>query len=209
MGPGEFPWQMNFGEVASPMKLADLRRLVAQGESATLEFKRTTGELREGLKTVCGFLNTAGGHVLFGVDRKGAIAGQQVSEQTLHEITAAFQHFEPPAVIQLERTEVTPGREAIALAVEPTPGAVPYTFDGRGSVREGNTTRRMRRKEYERLLLERLHARHRWENLPAAGWKIGDLDADEIRQTVADAVAARRQRPPRDCAPWSVAWAFS
>lgn len=174
------------------MKLADLRRLVAQGESATLEFKRTTGELREGLKTVCGFLNTAGGHVLFGVDWKGAIAGQQVSEQTLHEITAAFQHFEPPAVIQLERTEVTPGREVIALAVEPNPGAVSYTFDGRGFVREGNTTRRMRHEEYERLLLERLHARHRWENLPAAGWKIGDLDADEIRQTVADAVAARR-----------------
>ena len=28
----------------------------------------------------------------------------------------------------------------------------------------------MKREEYERLLLARLHARHRWETLPAAGW---------------------------------------
>ena len=38
----------------------DVRRLVAKGEGPTLEFKRTTGELREGLETMCGFLNSAG-----------------------------------------------------------------------------------------------------------------------------------------------------
>ena len=61
------------------MKLASLKKLVARGEGPELEFKRTTGELREAMQTLCGFLNTAGGVVLFGVDRKGKIEGQQVS----------------------------------------------------------------------------------------------------------------------------------
>lgn len=174
------------------MTPASLRRLVASGEGLSLEFKRSTGELREGLETLCGFLNAEGGRVLCGVNRKGGIEGQQVSEQTLHEITAALQRFEPPAAVKIERTNVGQGREVITLAVEPNPGAVPYTFDGRAFLRVGNTTRRMRREEYERLLLDRLHARHRWENLRATGWKVSDLDAGEIRQTVVDAVAARR-----------------
>ena len=66
------------------MNLSALKRLVAQGEGPQLEFKRSTGELREGLQTICAFLNTAGGCVLFGVNRKGGIEGQHVSEQTLH-----------------------------------------------------------------------------------------------------------------------------
>ena len=49
------------------MTLNDLRSLVAEGEGPRLEFKRTTGELREGLQTLCGMLNAKGGTVLFGV----------------------------------------------------------------------------------------------------------------------------------------------
>lgn len=68
----------------------------------------------------------------------------------------------------------------------------PFTYDGRGFVRVGNTTRRMKREEFERLLLSRLHATHRWENLAASGVTMKDLDANEVRQTVAEAVAAKR-----------------
>ncbi len=109
------------------MTPATLRRLVAKGEGPILEFKRSTGELREGLETLCGFLNAEGGRVLFGVNRKGGIEGQQVSEQTLHEISAALQRFEPPAVVKIERTDAGHGREVIALSVEPNPGAVLYS----------------------------------------------------------------------------------
>ena len=43
------------------MNLSTLKRLVAKGEGPTLEPKRSTGELREGLQTVCAFLNGNGG----------------------------------------------------------------------------------------------------------------------------------------------------
>lgn len=143
------------------MTLAALRRLVTQGEGPILEFKRTTGELREGLETVCAFLNSVGGHVLFGVNRKGVLEGQQVSEQTLHEISAALDRFEPPVATQIARTKVAPGREVLSIGVEANREAVPYAFDGRAFERVGNTTRKMTQARYEALLLQRAHARRR------------------------------------------------
>jgi ATP-dependent DNA helicase RecG len=62
------------------MNLNALKRLVALGEGPKLEFKRSTGELREALHTVCAFLNAHGGKVLFGVRPDGTLIGQEVSE---------------------------------------------------------------------------------------------------------------------------------
>ena len=47
--------------------LDELQELVATGESEQLEFKSTTGGLRGGMETLCGFLNGNGGSVLWGV----------------------------------------------------------------------------------------------------------------------------------------------
>lgn len=43
------------------MTLADLEQLIAQGESETLELKRSTAELRRAGETLCAFLNGEGG----------------------------------------------------------------------------------------------------------------------------------------------------
>ena len=89
------------------MNLPELESLVALGEGTELEFKRTTSELRQGLQTLCAMLNAKGGSVLFGVDPKGRIGCQGVSEQTRHEIAASFQRFEPPAHIDRHETRRT------------------------------------------------------------------------------------------------------
>lgn len=141
-----------------------LQKIIKDDEGSTLEFKKSTGELKEGLQTICAFLNGSGGMVLFGVNRKGVIEGQQVSEQTIHEITAAFEHFEPPAPIKIDRIKVGQGREVVSLAIEPNAEAVPFAFDGRPFERVGNTTRKMSQEKYDRLLLQRAHSKRRWEN---------------------------------------------
>ena len=71
--------------------------LAATGESETLEFKSTTGTRREAAQTVCAMLNQRGGHVLFGVTPTGDVAGQQVSERTIEEVSAEVQRIDPPA----------------------------------------------------------------------------------------------------------------
>ena len=50
--------------------------------------------------------------------------------------------------------------------------------------------------EYNRMLFERMHSEQRWENQPAAGWSVADLDAAEIRRTVAEAVRRGRLEEP-------------
>ncbi|MCX6990991.1 MAG: putative DNA binding domain-containing protein [Chlamydiae bacterium] len=53
------------------MLLEELQKLVASGESENLEFKKTTGQRTEAVKTVCALLNGLGGFLLFGVSERG------------------------------------------------------------------------------------------------------------------------------------------
>ncbi|MAG31392.1 MAG: transcriptional regulator [Deltaproteobacteria bacterium] len=175
----------------SPPTLAEIEHLAAAGESEVLELKRTTGELRKAMETLCGFLNQSGGMVLIGVAPDGRVVGQQVTDSTLHDVTTAVRNIEPAPQVDADRISVGDGKHVIV--VHAAAGAQgPYTYDGRAFIRVGNTTRRLKREEYERLVLARLHSQHRWETLPAEGWEVDDLDAEEIRQTVVEAVAAKR-----------------
>ncbi len=181
--------------IGIPANLKELAALLKKGEGLTLEFKRSTGEMKEGMQTLCAFLNTKGGIVLFGVNRKGESEGQQVSEQTLHEITAALGRFEPPVNVQIGRLKVRTDREVLAVYTDANHESVPYTFDGRAYERIGNTTRKMSQERYESLLLDRAHARRRWENQPAMVTRLSDLDREEILRVRETAIRQRRITP--------------
>ena len=49
---------------------------------------------------------------------------------------------------------------------------------------------------YERMLMERLHGTQRWENEPADGWSVDDLDAGEIHNTLNEAIRRGRLDDP-------------
>ena len=175
-----------------PKNTKELAQLIKRNEGPRLEFKKSTGELKEGLQTLCAFLNGKGGMVLFGVNRKGVIEGQQVSEQTIHEITAALNRFEPPAPVEIERIKIARGLEVIVLVAKENFDPVPYTFDGRAFERVGNTTRKMSQNRYESLLFQRAHAKRRWENELAEDVTLKELDHEEILRTREAAIEQRR-----------------
>ncbi len=173
------------------MNLDELQQLVKIGESDRLEFKRTTGQRTTASKTVCAMLNGIGGHVLFGVRNDAAIVGQEVSEQTLNSLAAELGKIEPPAFPDIETIQLPQSNAIIALTI--SGGMGPYTFDGRPYLRRGPTTVAMPRDEYERRLVEHLHATRRWENEPVAdGVTIEDLDVEEIQVTLDHAVRLGR-----------------
>lgn len=177
------------------MNLEQLQQLVAEGESARLEFKKSTGELRRGMETLCGFLNVHGGTVLFGVTPAGKIQGQDVSDPTLREIAEEIKRIDPPITGDLERVELENGRTVLALSVDAGPMA-PYIYSGRPFRRVASTTSLMPQAEYRRRLLQRDHARDRWENQPAIGYRVEDLDPKEIQQTVTESIAVGRLLGP-------------
>src|SRR4030042_5025707 len=173
------------------MNVRELKELISNGESERLEFKRSTGQRTDAAKAVCAMLNGLGGFVLFGVNNKGEVTGQQVSAKTLEDIAVELRKIEPPAFPDIETMNLKKGTAVILLTVPG--GGGPYTFDGRAYLRPGPTTILIPRDEYERRLVERLHATRRWENEPVEGGvSISDLDAEEIKIPLANPIRLGR-----------------
>jgi ATP-dependent DNA helicase RecG len=177
------------------ISVTQLEGWVRGGESDTLEFKRTTGERRAGSQSLCGMLNHRGGRVLFGVESDGRIIGQMVSDHTVEEVAQELREIDPPVFPSIDQVDVATGRQVLVVTV--TQGSNrPYSYKGQAYRRVGNTTQELSGDEYQRMLLERLHGERRWENEPAEGWTIADLDAAEIIRTLEESIRRGRVEDP-------------
>jgi len=178
-----------------PVKTKQLAALAKKGEGQTLEFKRSTAEIQGAMQALCAFLNGSGGTVIIGVGPDGRLLGQDVSDATQQRIAAALDRFEPPAPVKMEIVDLGKRKQAILLRAEAGNESVPFTFEGRAYERVGATTRRMPQTGYEQLLLERGHAKRRWENLPARGLSLKGLERTEILRTRELAIQQNRISP--------------
>ena len=175
--------------------LSQLQTWVTQGETETQEFKRSTANLERGTQTICGMLNRSGGRVLYGVRPDQTIEGQQTSDRTVEKITGELGHISPPVFPEVERIALENGQEVLAVSVGKG-SQRPYTYQGKAYLRVGNSTKEMSSDEYNGMLMERLHATHRWENEIAHGWTVDDLDKTEITRTLEEAIRRGRIEEP-------------
>lgn len=173
------------------MKIEQIKELIKQGESHTLEFKKSTTQLKAAFETLCGFLNGHGGTVLIGVNDSGMIIGQKVTDDTKKEIAREIAKIEPPVNISVYYIPVNDGKVVIAVTVEASPFA-PHAFDCRPFKRNQSTTSKMSQHQYEQLMVKRGHINHFWDEQFAAGYGIEDLDHEEIRRTVLQGANANR-----------------
>lgn len=177
------------------MELAEIRKLVAGGESETAEFKRSTAERDSATRALCAMLNHRGGRVVFGVSPDGGIVGQQVSGRTIERLVQHFAKIDPPAFPSVERVPVRDGLDVIVVTVLEGPSR-PYAYGGRAWRRVGNTNRSLSSDEYKQMVLQFMHAQRRWENEPESDWGVDDLDTEEIVRTVEKAVDLGRLEDP-------------
>lgn len=177
------------------MTRAELEKIVAERESSVLEFKATTGQRSDACKTLTGMLNGAGGRVLFGVGPDGVMTGQGVSDRTLEQLAGELSRIEPNVLPTIEQIELPSGKSVISVSVG-SGQLRPYEYKGTAYKRVGNTTTEMGAHEKDQTLLERLHGTSRWENQPADGWKIEDLDEEEIARTLNEAIRRGRLENP-------------
>lgn len=165
------------------------------GESETLEFKRTTAELKSGMQTLSGLLNHRGGRVIFGVDDQHRITGQTVADSTLRDIAQEISRIDPPIQPDISQIAVAGDRQVIVISVSRGQNR-PYAYNGKAFKRVGSTTSELSREEYNRILLEGTHADNRWEIQPAEGWAVADLDETEIARTVDESIRRGRIGDP-------------
>jgi ATP-dependent DNA helicase RecG len=173
------------------MDIEQIKELVKQGESHTLEFKKSTTQLKSAFETLCGFFNGHGGTVLIGVNDSGMIIGQKVTDDTKKEIAREIAKIEPPVNVSINYIPVNDGKVVIVLTAEASPFA-PHAFDCRPFKRNQSTTSKMPQHQYEQLMVKRGHINHFWDEQFTAGYGIEDLDHEEIRRTVLQGANANR-----------------
>lgn len=173
------------------MDIEQLKSIIKQGESHTLEFKKSTTQLKAAFETLCGFLNGHGGTVLIGISDNGKIVGQKVTDNTRKEIAREINKIEPPAHINVTYVSIDNDKSVIVLEAREEAYS-PYIFDARPFHRNQSTTSRMLQHQYEQLLVKRNHLNYAWDERFATGYQIEDLDQEEIFKTINLGVAVNR-----------------
>jgi predicted HTH transcriptional regulator len=76
----------------------NLRRLIIEGENATLDFKKTITSCEKIAKTMVSFANNRGGRLLIGVADDGAIKGVKSEDEERYMILKAAHFYCKPAL---------------------------------------------------------------------------------------------------------------
>ncbi len=167
------------------MTIEDVKAIIEGDETRTLELKKTTGELKDGMHSACAFLNTAGGWLFFGIAPTALkILGQEVTDNTRKEIAREIAKLEPLIDLPVEYIDVPDHQGCQVIAIQlsaPSYWDVPYTYDSKPYMRIESTTVVMPRDIFEDRLMRSKHNRHKWEDQICEGITIADLEEQRIR----------------------------
>lgn len=183
-----------------------VKQLIAEKENGQVEFKETTGQLERGMETLCAFLNSEGGTVLFGVTDKGKIIGQEVSDKTKRDIAEAIRRFEPFATLEVSYISIqNTDKSVIALSADSQRYMRPFSYKGRAYLRLESVTSSMPQDVYNQLLMQR-GGKYAWEAMTNPDIKVTDLDEHAIMGAVRGGIRCGRLPEAtirRICRPYS------
>ena len=152
-----------------------LERLLAAGESETVEFKENLD--REALETVAAFANTRGGTLLIGVRDDGTVRGITLGKETLREWAnhiAQATHLHPQigALIYEGKT--------VAIIEVPESPLKPVPCRGRYLKRVAKSNRQMTDDDLTRAVLEKVGMT--WDQVVEPRATLNDLDPEQLRR---------------------------
>ena len=143
----------------SYMTIDDIKKMIIGDETRTLELKKTTGELKDAMHSLCAMLNSDGGYVVIGIAPTSLrIVGQMVTANTRQEIAREIRKLEPFVNMNVEYVDVpeSGGMQLIVLHADKNMFAnAPYEFDGKPYYKLESTTMMMPQQMYEDLLRKR------------------------------------------------------
>ncbi len=121
-------------------------------ETELIEFKKTTGELKEGIVSLASMLNKNGkGTLYFGVRNDGEILGQQIGDRTLREISQGIANAIKPQVIPTIIIELCDDKNVIKVTVEGD--EKPYSAFGKYYMRSADEDREISPQQLRNLML--------------------------------------------------------
>lgn len=149
-------------------------------ETETLEFKKSTGELKEAIQSICAILNKhQHGELYFGVRPDGTPVGQIVTEESLREVSQKIKNFIDPPIYPSINKVTFEGKECIRVEFEGN--QVPYFAYGIARIRVADEDLVMSPEQITELLLKSGREGNRWESL-ISNKSIEDVDEELLRK---------------------------
>ncbi len=151
-------------------------------ESETVELKKSTAEMKEAVIAVAAILNKhKAGQLYFGIKNDGTVVGQDVSEQTLRDVSRTLsEHIEPRIYPRVEKVRLE-GKTCIRVRF--SGHDAPYLAHGRAFIRVADEDRQLSARELERMFLSRNKDAMRWE-AELSDKKLSTVDASTVRNLV-------------------------
>lgn len=121
-------------------------------ETELVEFKKSTGELKEGVISLASMLNKNGkGTLYFGVRNDGEILGQKIGDRTLREVSQGIANAIKPQVIPTIIMELCDDKNVIKVTVEGD--EKPYSAYGKYYMRTADEDREISPQQLRSLML--------------------------------------------------------
>lgn len=174
------------------MMPAQIKSLIKQGEAESVEFIQSAQKIGQIGNTVCAFLNGNGGTVFIGVDDTRRIIGIDDAQGLSERLSKHLQErISPKALWSVSIDSDESGKSIVTVEVQAGKDR-PYVFDGTVYVRHGSQTRKADQLTLQQIVQSQSVNAERWERRPSVNFEEGDLDRDEIAQTVKEAQEAKR-----------------
>jgi len=149
-------------------------------ESETLEFKKSTSELKEGIISIGAILNKhQKGKLYFGIKDNGIVIGQQIGKNTLRDISESVSNHIEPKIYPIVKKEKINGKNC--ALVEFSGSNIPYYAYGRAYMRVADEDRLMSAKEVEKLILEKNKDKLRWDKEICKEAKFNDTSIKRLK----------------------------
>ena len=149
---------------------------MTNSECETIEFKKTTSELKEGVISLASMLNKSGfGTVYFGVKNDGTVAGLTVGGHTTSDISRAIKEHLKPAVVPAIEVLTKDGKQIVSVKAEGED--TPYSAYGRYYIRSDDEDLVMTNAQLGAFFLGKNYDYSKWEK-EATEYGIDDVDED-------------------------------
>ena len=174
------------------MDLTQLRKLALDGESAQVEFKKSTADLTGACESLCGMLNAGvHGQIFIGI-AGGKLIGQEISDRTQQELAAAIKEFNPDPHIHFSIIPLENQRKILVLEGKSSLDHLPYFFRGKAYLRIGTTTSLLSRDRLKTFFMEHHRRFYPYDGLASQEHTLADLDKEWILRAVELGITANR-----------------
>lgn len=152
-------------------------------ESETIEFKKSTSELRTGLNSISAILNKHNKGILyFGIKDNGEVCGQQIGSETVRDISRDIRNYiKPECEFEVNIKNTSDGKEFIEVLFNGN--RAPYSCDGKYFIRFSDQDRQMTAEELEKYFKNKIKDYSEWEQSDS-GVLITEVDENLIKKEV-------------------------